>query len=72
MEAVYEHEPATRQGAHWVMNTEWLLECRKVTDSSGYPVFIPSFSLNGPQLILGFPVEVRKDGGVPHLELRDP
>lgn len=71
VEAIYVHEPEARQGAHWVMNPEWLSECRQMTDGEGFPVWHPSMSLAGPDVLLGFPIEVRKDGGAPHLEPKE-
>ncbi len=68
LESIYVHEPEARQGAHWVMNAEWLAESRKITDARGVPVWTPAMSPGGPQILLGFPIEVRKDGGAPHLE----
>jgi HK97 family phage major capsid protein len=53
---------------HWVMSLEWFLDVRRVTDPTGRPLYEPSFSLTGPTLLLGLPVEIRKDGGAPHLE----
>lgn len=55
-------------GDHWVMSPEWLAEVRKLADATGRPLWVPSFSLSAPEHLLGYMIEVRKDGGVPHLE----
>jgi hypothetical protein len=67
LEEMYRHPPAARRGAHWVMNGEWALECRKL---AGAPLaLLPSMTPDGPEVLFGFPIEVRGDGGTPHLEI---
>lgn len=56
------------QDSHWVMNMEWLNELRKLEDHGG-PLWRPSWTISEPQMLLGIPIEIRADGGVPHLEL---
>jgi hypothetical protein len=49
----------------WVMNREWFRECRKLDgghDGEG------ETDAAAPAYLLGLPVEVRDDGGPPHLE----
>ena len=64
-------EPEERGRSHWVMDGEWLLEILKLTDSGGRPLWVPSWSLDAPQRLLGLPIEIRKGSGAPHLELTD-
>jgi len=49
-----------RQGCHWVMNLEWLNECRKIA---------PPLPMTGSfvEQIMGLPIRVTEDGGFPHL-----
>ena len=54
-------------GSHWVMSPEWLCEIRKLHDNDGRAVWEPSV-ISGPLRLLGLPVEIREDGGVPRLE----
>ena len=49
------------------MSLEWLNEVRRLDDSAGRLVWHPR-PVSAPLLLLGIPVEVREDGGVPHLE----
>jgi HK97 family phage major capsid protein len=67
-EAMYAVPPGLRQGAHWVMSGEWYLECRKMTDPGGFPLWVPSLRTDGPDVLLGMPIEVREGAGPPHLE----
>jgi hypothetical protein len=53
--------PATRARSRWVMNLEWLNECRRLSWEAS-PV-----QLTEPETMLGLPVQVREDGGFPHL-----
>jgi HK97 family phage major capsid protein len=68
IDAVYAHPADVRRRSRWVMSTEWLLECRKMTDGRGRTLWEPSISVSGPELLLGYAIEVREDGGAPHLE----
>ncbi len=71
---IYTMEAAEPRGVklRWVMNTEWLNECRKLDDSRGAMwVRLSSAPLGTPEYLLGIPIEVRDDGGVPHLERAD-
>jgi hypothetical protein len=52
----------------WVMSFEWFKECRQLETESYGPLWDPSLAATGPVTLLGIPVEIRKDGGVPHLE----
>jgi len=60
--------PRERMGARWVMSPEWWLDCRNLADSSGHPVVLPPVRLNDPECLLGLRVEIREDGGAPHLD----
>jgi len=53
----------------WVMNQEWWNTCRALTDPQGRPLWLPAFNANGQHVLLGAPINIRDDGGVPHLEL---
>lgn len=64
--AVYSDGP--RRDSRWVMSPEWLNECRKIEDGTGHSMFRPSWTIDAPQKMLGIPIDVRADGGVPHLE----
>jgi HK97 family phage major capsid protein len=70
IDSLYAVPPEQRRlpGMRWVMNDEWWHEVRRMSDSSGRPLFEPALLVGGPDLLLGKPVEVRPDGGVPHLE----
>jgi hypothetical protein len=48
-------------GTRWVMSAEWLAECLLIDPWSPLPT-------GRPETMLGIPIEVRDDGGVPHLE----
>jgi hypothetical protein len=50
-----------RERSCWVMNIEWLNECRKI-ESHLY-----DGSIGHPEIMLGLPVYVTEDGGFPHL-----
>ena len=56
-----------RRRSRWVMSGEWELECRRLAIALGYT---PSLTIDGPDLLLGLPIEIRDDCGVPHLEPR--
>lgn len=58
-------EPSERRHARWVMNSEWYTECLGMRDSGGRRLWAPE---PPRELLFGLPVEVRDDGGVPHLE----
>lgn len=55
-----------RRQSHWVMSTEWSNECRKLAMELGS---YASPAIDGPDYLLGIPIEIRDDGGVPHLEI---
>jgi hypothetical protein len=57
--------PSERRHARWVMNAEWLEEVHLLSLAMGEP---PPGAGDGEETILGKPVDVRADGGVPHLE----
>ena len=67
--AIYETFAAVpyleRNLSHWVMNQEWVNECRKLELEAG-PAFW-HFDRVG-EYMLGIPIEVRAEGGLPHLE----
>ena len=62
MDHLYSKPPAERRLMHWVMDTEWWQECEKITNEP-----LPVHG-NGVITMLGLPVTVKDDGGVPHLE----
>ena len=64
LETVHDHPSG--QPVRWAMNREWMDECRKLARRLGYRVFLNEFG--GPEYLIGLPIEVRDDGGVPHLE----
>jgi HK97 family phage major capsid protein len=71
VDALYAHPAEFRRNAHWVMNPEWFSECRRMTDTDGRPLWEPSMEClypEGPLMLLGKLIEVREDGGAPHLE----
>ena len=68
LETMYAMPPRERQTARWVMNPEWWNECRKLTDSTGFPLVLPPWRLEDPLVMLGKLVVIKDDGGVPHLE----
>ena len=61
---IYADTPvAERRSSRWVMNLEWFSEVQKLDNRSfwdGPPAPVES--------ILGLPLEIREDGGPPHLE----
>lgn len=63
------HAAGPRRDSRWVMSAEWLNECRKLEDGSGHAVFQLRWTIDAPQTMLGIPIEIRADGGPPHLEL---
>lgn len=54
------------RSSRWVMSQEWLDEVRRTPDAQGFPAWQPPVS--GLAYLLGIPVDVREDAGVPHLE----
>jgi len=56
-----------RRTAHWVMSLEWLNEVRKLDDGHGFPFVPPYRPGDGPETVMGLPVEVRGDAGAPEL-----
>ena len=52
-----------RRDARWVMNAEWWDEVTGMARAMGAPP-----QLAPPVTLFGKPVDVREDGGVPHLE----
>jgi hypothetical protein len=70
-DALSAHSVEFQRDAHWVMSAEWFDECRRMTDSDGRPLWEPSMQRlypEGPLLLFGILIEVRADGGAPHLE----
>jgi len=65
---LYAMPPAQRQAARWVMNPEWLNEVRCLDDRGTGPFWVPGLQPSAVERLLGLPVEIRDDGGVPHLE----
>jgi HK97 family phage major capsid protein len=63
VDTLYGTPQPERGESRWVMNQEWWNECRKIAGADGRPAWEPPHAL-----MLGKPVEVRVDGGVPHLE----
>jgi hypothetical protein len=57
-----------RRRSRWVMNLEWLSEVRRADPLPSGVLWYPR-AVEEPGTIFGLPVEVRGDGGVPHLEL---
>jgi len=51
-----------RRHARWVMNAEWWDEVNAMARAMG------EMPPPWPRMLLGKPVDVREDGGVPHLE----
>jgi hypothetical protein len=60
---------AERRRSHWVMNPEWYIETRKC-DTVGPAPYLPSpgHAVLEPETLFRRPIEVRENGGVPHLE----
>lgn len=71
MGAYHGVDPEVRQRSQWVMDLESFISLRDVLDPGGHPIWAPSMVINGPQYILGLPVDVRIGGGKPHLEPLD-
>jgi hypothetical protein len=62
---LYAVPPPRRRRSCWVMNQEWLNECRKIGDYPETPrIMLPTFA---QEIMLGLPVFVTGDGGFPHL-----
>ena len=53
---------------HWVMSLEWLSEIRRMEGGHGHPLHELGARVSAPEYLLGMPIEVRDDGGAPHLE----
>lgn len=58
-----------RARSHWVMDAEWLQDIMRLADDRGVPLWTPTWNLGAPDLLFGKPIEIRKGGGAPHLEL---
>lgn len=66
---IYEtHASGPRRDSRWVMNLEWFNEVRRLDDSQGRVLYHPGVTVSAPEFLLGIPVEIREDGGPPHLE----
>jgi hypothetical protein len=62
---LYDVPPPRRARSSWVMNQDWLNECRKIGDYPPSPrAMLPTFA---QEIMLGLPVYVTEDGGFPHL-----
>lgn len=63
--------PAERRHSHWVMSLEWLNEVRRADLASQHGMYWTGLGRDWvePERLLGLPIEVRDDGGVPHLEV---
>lgn len=63
-------ERASNRGvkSRWVMSLEWFRECQQLDAVPPGRLWYPPGTPVGPVTLLGLPVEIRKDGGVPHLE----
>lgn len=63
-------ERASRRGvkSRWVMSLEWFRECQQLDAAPPGRLWFPPLPADGPVTLLGLPVEIREDGGVPHLE----
>ena len=61
---------AERRRSRWVMSQEWLNEVRQADLASQRGMYWTGLGRDraAPEMLLGLPVEVREDGGVPHLE----
>jgi hypothetical protein len=59
---LYSKPPAERQRMHWVMDSEWWQECKKIGSEP-----LPPAGNGGHMTMLGLPVTVEEDGGIPHL-----
>ncbi len=53
IDTYYSQPAVTRRVSHWVMNTEWYDECRKLGEAGSF--------------LIGLPIEVRDDAGAPVL-----
>jgi hypothetical protein len=56
--------PEMRRRSRWIMSPDWLDDIRALDDGGNF-WWEPS---EGPALLLGLPVEMRRQGGAPHLE----
>lgn len=54
---------------YWVMNAEWLQDCRQLTTVKGHPLWSPATNVLDPDCLFGMRVVVTEEGGVPHLEI---
>lgn len=52
----------------WVMNGEWHAEMRRCTTIAGRSLWLPGIRVSDPEYLFAIPVDIRDDGGVPHLE----
>jgi predicted phage gp36 major capsid-like protein len=68
-EHIYQsHANGPRRNSRWVMSPEWLNETRRIDTAGGASFWAHLSGMSGPEYLLGIPVEVRADGGPPHLE----
>jgi hypothetical protein len=63
---LYSKNPAERYRMHWVMDSEWARECETMCG----PGSDNALRMAHPTMF-GVPVEIRDDGGMPHLEPED-
>ena len=57
-----------RRNSRWVMGPAWFNDLRRMEDAGDGVTYHPGLRVGSPEMLLGIPVEVREDGGVPHLE----
>ena len=55
-------------GTRWIMSPYWYCECRRESGYDGHALWQPPLPPRPPDMLFGIPVEVRDDGGKPHLE----
>ena len=66
-EAFGEMRPYDRERGHWVMNPEWFRELLLLRLEA--PPSPSGVMRSLPVQLFGIPIEVRDDGGLPHLEI---
>jgi hypothetical protein len=52
----------------WALSPEWHEDVKAAADSHGRPLWVPMPT--GNKTLFGYPIEIRDDAGVPHLESR--
>lgn len=70
LDHIYELRPYERKGREWRISESWLVECRKMRDPNGRPMWEPQ-QYSGPDLLIGYPFSTDENFTTPELVVPD-